>query len=193
MRWAVILIGVCAFGGLLVRPAFAQDSQAQSFTIRAYAQSVCTLSAPQNTQATNMALGAGSATQPVVNVTSLSDGTTAQLQSASILLTMNIVCNRAHSLHITTGNGGLRSQTAPNAAAFANRVDYATQVNWGTASATLQTSGVSSAATPEVVSPGAFSGNFALQVSIDESGAGHLPLTAGAYTDTLTITLSPHF
>ena len=66
-------------------------------------------------------------------------------------------------------------------------------VNWGAASATLQTSGVLSAATPEVHSPGAFSGNFALQVLIDESGAGHLPLTAGTYTDTLTVTLSPHF
>ena len=73
MRWAVLLIGVCTFGGLLARPALAQDSQAQSFTIRAYAQSVCILSAPQNTQATNMALGAGSANQPVVNIPSLSD------------------------------------------------------------------------------------------------------------------------
>lgn len=196
VRWTVLLVSVCALGGLLVRPAFARDSHARSFTIRACAQSFCTLSVPQNIQAANMALSGGSASRLVVNIPSLHNGKTAQLRPASILLTMNMVCNRSHSLHIATGNGGLRSQTGPNAQprlGFADRVDYATHANWGTASATLQTSGVSGEATPEVHSPGAFSGNFALQVSIDESGAGHLPLTAGTYTDTLTVTLSPHF
>ncbi len=196
MRKVIVLVGVCTFGGLLGRPAFAQESQAQSFTIRAYAQSVCTLSAPQNTQATNMTLGAAAANQAVINIPSLNDSRTAQLQPASILLMISMVCNRAHSLHITTGNGGLRSQTGSTAQArlgFADRVDYATHANWGAASATLQTSGVLGAATPEVHSPGAFSGNLALQVLIDESGAGYLPLSAGTYTDTLTVTLSPHF
>jgi hypothetical protein len=196
MRFAVLLIGIGTLSGLLVRSACAQDSQAQSFTIRANAHSVCTLSAPQNALAANMVLGAGSANQPVINIPSLHDGKTAQLQHASILLMMKMVCNRAHSLQVTTGNGGLRSQNGSDAQArpgFANRVDYATQVNWGAASAKLHTSGISGQATQEVFSPGAFSGNFALQVLIDESGAGHLPLTAGTYTDTLIVTLSPHF
>ena len=196
MRWVVLVIGVCSFAGLQARPASAQDSQAQSFTIRAHAHSVCALSAPQSAQAANMALGAGSVNQPVITIPSLHDGKTAQLQPASISLMLNMVCNRAHSLRITTGNGGLRSQTGSDVLVrpgFANRVDYATHVNWGAASAKLQTSGILGEGTAEVHSPGAFSGNFVLQVLIDESGAGHLPLTAGTYTDTLTVTLSPHF
>ena len=143
-----------------------------------------------------MTLGAASATNPVVTIPSLQDLTTAQLRPASITLMLNMVCNRAHSLRVTTGNGGLSFQAGsgvPGTPGFANRVDYATMVNWGTASAQLQTSGVLRAATPEVQSPGAFSGNLVLQVLIDESGAGHLPLTAGTYTDTLTVTLSPNF
>jgi hypothetical protein len=57
----------------------------------------------------------------------------------------------------------------------------------------LQTSGVSNQATPHLHSPGAYSGNVTLQVLIHESGAGHLPLAAGTFTDTLTVTVSPHF
>ena len=194
MRWLVPLIGACAFGGRLVQPAFGQDSQAQSFTIKAYAQSVCTLSPPQTTQATNMALGAGSGIQPIISIPSLHDGKTAQLQAASISLTLSMVCNRAHSLHIKTGNGGLSSQTSSGAGAgFANRVDYATHVNWGTVSGELQTSGVSNQASPDLHSSGAYSGNITLQVLINELGAGHLPLAAGTFTDTLTVTVSPHF
>ena len=194
MRWLVPLIGACAFGGRLVQPAFGEDSQAQSFTINAYAQSVCSLSLPKTTQASNMALGAGSGIQPVINIPSLHDGKSAQLQPASISLTLSMVCNRAHSLHIKTGSGGLRSQTSSGAGAgFANRVDYATHVNWGMVSGELQTSGVSNQATPHLHSPGAYSGNITLQVLIHESGAGHLPLAAGTFTDTLTVTVSPHF
>lgn len=194
MRLAVHLIGVCVFMGLSAQPGFAQNSQAQSFTIRAHAHSVCSLSSAQSTQAVNMAMGAGSANQTVINVPSLQGTQTAQLQPASISLMITMVCNRAHSLRITAGNGGLQFQTGPvSQPGFASHVNYAANAYWGAASAHLQTSGVLGEATPEIYVPGAFSGSFVLQLLIDESGAGHLPLLAGTYTDTLTVTLSPHF
>jgi hypothetical protein len=196
MRYAFFLIGMCALGGLLARPAIAHDSQAQSFTIRAHAQSVCTLSALQNTDAANMTLDSASAGQAVVAIPSLQHPTTAQVQPASISLMLNMVCNRAHSLRIMTGKGGLRPQTASDGSArhgFASRVDYGTHATWGAASANLQTSGVLGEETPEVHSPGAFSGNFMLRLLIDEASAGHLPLQAGTYTDNIIIRLSPHF
>ena len=141
-----------------------------------------------------MMVSGGSSIQIVVSVPSLVNERTAQLQPGSISLTTNMVCNRSHSLRIVSGNGGLRPQSGgdtPAAAGFANRIDYSVRANWGAATAQLQTSGVAGAATPEVQSPGAYAGDLVLQVSIDESGAGHLPLSAGNYTDALTITLSP--
>jgi spore coat protein U-like protein len=196
MRLDTFLIGIGVVAGLLARPALAQNGQTQSFTIKGHAHSVCSLSGVQSVQAANMALGARSANQPVINIPSLSNAPTAQLQPASISLMITMVCNRAHSLHIAAGNGGLQSQTGPDASAkpgFASHVNYAANAYWGAASAHLQTSGVLGEAAPEVYVPGAFSGSFVLQILIDESGAGHLPLLAGTYADTLTVTLSPHF
>jgi hypothetical protein len=195
MRFAAIIVGMCAFSGIPAAPAAAQDSQAQSYTIRANAHSVCNLSVPQNTGASNMTLGSGSAAGAVIAIPSLNDDITAQVQPASISLTMNIVCNRHHGLRVKTGNGGLTPTVSGGAArsGFANRVDYATDANWGATKASQHTSGVSGQTTSEIFSPGAFSGNLSLNILIDESGAGHLPLTAGIYTDTLVLTLSPHF
>lgn len=79
MRLGSFLIGMGVIAGLLVRPALAQNSQAQTFTIKAHAHSVCNLSGVQSVQAANMALGAGSANQTVVNIPSLSNAQTAQL------------------------------------------------------------------------------------------------------------------
>jgi hypothetical protein len=196
MRCTVVILCICALGVLQGRPVAAQDSQTQAFTIKGYAQSACTLTAPQNTQATNMTVGSSSAVQVLVSVPTLIDEKTGNLQPGSISLNMNMVCNRAHSIRIATGSGGLRPQSdasAPARPGFANRVDYAAQASWGAVSAKLQTVGGNGQATPEAQSPGAFVGNLALQVSIDESGSNHLPLMAGTYSDTLTVTLSPSF
>ena len=141
-----------------------------------------------------MTVSGGSSIQVVISVPSLVNERTAQLQPGSISLTANVVCNRPHSLRIVSGNGGLRPQSGsdiPAAAGFANRIDYTVRASWGAATAQLQTSGVAGAATPEVQSPGAYAGDLVLQISVDESGAGHLPLSAGNYTDALTVTLSP--
>ena len=139
-----VLAGLFLLMWSSAQPAAAQDSQGQSFTIKGYSQSVCTLSAPQNSQGSNMTLGGGSAVQVLVSVPSLIDPKTGQLQPGSISMIMAMVCNRAHSIRIASGGGGLRPQTAPDAPAvpgFANRVDYAAQANWGAVSAQLQTSG----------------------------------------------------
>lgn len=194
MRSSVFLVCLFPLAWPIFQPAVAADGQSQSLTVKGYAQSVCTLTPVQTSQATNMMVGGGSSIQIVVSVPSPINERTAQLQPGSISLTANMVCNRSHSLRIVSGNGGLRPQNGgdtPAAAGFANRIDYSVRASWGAATAQLQTSGVAGAATPEVQSPGAYAGDLLLQVSIDESGAGHLPLSAGNYTDALTITLSP--
>jgi hypothetical protein len=195
MRLLGLALGVLVSGGGLVSQAAAQESQSQSFTIRAHAHSVCNLSVLQNAGASNMALNPGSGAGGTVTIPVLSDTNTDQVQQASIALTVNMLCNRAHSIKVRTGQGGLSPAAVGSAAhmGFANRVDYATQANWGGAAALLQTSGATGQATPEIFSPGAFSGNLSLQILVDKSGAGNLPLEAGTYTDTLTLILSPHF
>jgi hypothetical protein len=184
-----------AFGGVLAGTAAAQESQSQSFTIRAHAHSVCKLSVLENAGASNMTLNPDSGAGGIVTIPALSDANTDQVQPASIALTVNIICNRAHSLKVTTGHGGLSPAVAGSEAhtGFANRVDYATHANWGGAAALLQTSGVSGQASPEIHSPGAYTGNLSLQILVDRSGAGNLPLEAGSYTDSLKLTLSAHY
>jgi hypothetical protein len=183
----------CALQLLAACRVAAQDSQARSFTLQGQAQASCGFSAPQSTQASNMTL-ASSANQNVINITSLVAPNTAQLQPGSISLTMKGLCNQSHSLSIATANGGLTIQsgsTSPASAGFANRVDYIAQVSWAATSASLSTSGVSGQTTPAAVTAGAYSGNLFLQIIINASGAGSLPLPAGTYTDILTVTLSP--
>ncbi len=194
VRRLILLAGLSLFVWPFAESSVAADSQSQALSVRGYAQSVCTLAAPQISQSTNITISGGTAIQIVLNVPALVDEKTAQLRPGSVSLTANLICNRSHSLRIVSGNGGLRPQTGgdtPAGTGFANRIDYTVNASWGGATAQLQTSGVGGAATPEVQSPGAYAGNLVLQVSINESGAGHLPLVAGNYTDALTITLSP--
>ncbi len=184
----------CAFEMLLAHAAAAQDSQAQSFTLRGRAEAACGFSAPQSTQASNMALAASSSSQNLISITSLLNPNTAQLQPGSISLTMKGLCNHSHSLTVTSANGGLTRQigsAAPLVNGFARRIDYTAKVSWAAASASLLTSGISGQKTPAAVTLGAFSGDLSLQIDIDASGAGNLPLPAGTYTDTLTVTLAP--
>jgi hypothetical protein len=196
MRSPAFLACLCPLVWPIAQPAVAADSETQGFTVKAYSQAVCTLALPEINQATNMTMDGGSAMRIVVSAPTLVNEKTAQLQPGSISLTTYMVCNRPHSLQIVSGKGGLRPQSGgdtPAMAGFANRIDYSVRASWGAAAAQLQTSGVAGAATPDVQSPGAYAGNLVLQVSIDESGAGHLPLSGGNYTDGLTITLSPRF
>lgn len=141
-----------------------------------------------------MTLASTAAGQNLISISALANPNTAQLQAGSILLSMKGLCNQAHALTITSSNGGLKSQSPSNAplgTGFASRVDYVAQATWASNSVTLQTAGIIGQSAPPAQVTGAFSGNLILQIAIDPSGAGYLPLIAGGYTDTLTLTLAP--
>ncbi len=73
-------------------------------------------------------------------INQLVDPATAQLQPASISLSLNGICNNAHSFVIQSTGGGLQT-SAGATPGFSNRVDYSASVLWGGASSSLQTSG----------------------------------------------------
>ncbi|MGC1585908.1 MAG: hypothetical protein WA791_09415 [Rhodomicrobium sp.] len=142
-----------------------------------------------------MALSASQASQNTVSVGTLIDPVTAKQQAASISLTLKGLCNRAHSIRIATGNGGLKPQNAiaamPNG--FSNRVDYTAQIFWASSSNALRTAGASGQSTPVAVINGAFSGDLGVLITIDPGSADYLPMIAGTYTDKLIVTVQPQF
>jgi hypothetical protein len=188
-RIFLICVLVC---GLSARAAEAGESQSQSITVGGHAAPVCSLSALQATQASNITLDGGAINRAALNVPSLHDAKTAQLRPASISLVFEMICNGAHSIHIATAKGGLHTASElPERGGFANHVHYRAHVHWGATSTTLRTSGVAGESTPKAESHGAFRGTVFLNLIIDGAGAGHLPLLSGTYNDALTVTLSP--
>jgi hypothetical protein len=105
-RIFLICVLVC---GLSARAAEAGESQSQIVTVGGHAAPVCSLSALQATQASNITLDGGAINRAALNVPSLHDAKTAQLRPASISLVFEMICNGAHSIHIATAKGGLHT------------------------------------------------------------------------------------
>lgn len=158
--------------------------------VKGSAPAICYFTPAQAGQATNITLGSVSASQFTLMINQLIDPATAQLQPASISLSLNGVCNNAHTFTIQSNGGGL--QTSGSAMpGFANHVDYSASILWGGASGTLQTSGLAWQSSSTGVVPGAFAGPLQLQIMVGAGGANGLPLLAGTYSDTIIITFKP--
>lgn len=192
------VVAALAFLVLLLgaKPGAALDSQSHSVAIRGEAQPVCSFSSPQALQAANMAIAPSALSQNTIGIGTLIDPATAKLAGASIWLSLKGLCNRAHSISISTGNGGLKPANAsPGAPApgFSSRVDYTAQVVWASSTSALRTAGTSGQATPAALTNGAYSGDLGLQIVIDPAVPGDLPMLAGTYTDKITVTFRPQF
>ena len=158
--------------------------------VKGAAPAVCYFTPPQSGAASNMTLGTASASQATLMINQLVDPATAQLQPASISLSLNGICNNAHTFAIQSNAGGL--QTASSATAgFSNHVDYSASVLWGGTSSSVQTSGAAGQASTMAMVPGAFAGTLQLQITVAAGGANGLPLLAGTYSDTIAITFKP--
>jgi hypothetical protein len=185
-----VLLVLCVVALFVVRSEVkAQDVQGPAYVVQGIAPAVCNFSPPIVSQASNMTLGAASSTENLIAISQLNDPATSQLVPASIMLTMKGICNHAHSFSVATLKGGLL--TGNSAAGFANRVDYATSVFWGSAVSVLETSGAGGQTTPDSATSGAVSGTMQVQITISQAGAGNLPLLAGVYSDRIKITFRP--
>lgn len=144
----------------------------------------CVITTPAQGAIANATFTAGP-NSAQVTITQLVDPTTAVPQAATIDMLFPVVCNTAHTLTISTAQGGLVLQAAapPPGAGFRNRLDYQVNANW----VGQQVSGTS-AAPLQISSPDAATGQLDVSIAIP---AGGEPLEAGAYSDSLIVNIQP--
>ncbi len=176
--------------GVAVMATSALAADGPAVAVKGAAPAICYFTTAQSGPASNMTLGSASGGQYALSINQLVDPATAQLQPASIALSLTGICNNAHSFVIQSTGGGLQTSVGATPG-FANRVDYSASVLWGGASGSLQTSGAAGQSSSLAVVPGAFAGTLQLQIVVAAGGANGLPLLAGAYADAITITFKP--
>lgn len=133
-----------------------------------------------------------------LRILSLVDSQTLATTAAFAELTLAAVCTVPHRLTISSQSNGLwRSQASGVAGApgFTTAVPYTLEVEWGGVRQRLDADALSRGQKQRVaVIDSATVGDMRLLLSI-EAGASNLfanaPLLAGAYADTLTVTLEP--
>jgi len=152
------------------------------------APSACVISAPTSVSGANATVAATGSQSAQITITQLVDQTTAQPMAAAINLSLPIICNTAHTLTVTTANGGLarvggnqRNSNATNG--FREFVPYQVAAAW----AGHSVNGTSQSSPPvSIVVPDGAAGELSLTISVQPGGA---PLVAGAYSDSLVIQL----
>ena len=185
-EWCFVTVSLAA--AVLATSAMAADAPAVG--VKGAAPAICYFTPPQSGAASNMTLGSASGSQATLTINQLVDPANAQLQPASIALSLNGICNNAHTFAIQSNVGGLQTSSSATPG-FANHVDYSASVLWGGLSSSLQTSGAAGQSSPLAAVPGAFAGTLQLQITVAAGGANGLPLLAGAYADTIVITFKP--
>lgn len=103
---------------------------------------------------------------------------------AQIVLSLPAACNQAHTLNVSSLNGGLMNANGSTAgsAAFRALLPYTVQVNWAGQTQTL-TSGAGAVAQP--ISDAA-TGPLSVTIQIPAGGS---PMVAGSYSDQLVLEL----
>lgn len=183
-------------GAMTVLFAGAAAAEDNAFAVTGSAPQVCAIG--------DVRLGDG----PAVNVTSatpgslqinqLVDPSTLSTNAATARMAFPTVCTVPHRVRVQSLNNGMwRSQGAGlNAAGgFASAVPYTVAVEWGDIHGRFEANAAARGAREQSIlrdEPAA--GDLILTVSIAE-GASNLrtdaPLMAGAYADTLVVTLEP--
>ena len=151
------------------------------------APSVCVISGPTAVSGSNATFAPAGAQQGQISITELADPQTAVPRAASINLALPVICNAAHSVVISTTNGGLAraGAAAGNAEVngFRQFVPYQLSVSWAgqSANATSQ-----AGPTITIKSNDGAAGQLSLVVKVPGGGA---PLVAGAYGDQVVVQL----
>ena len=152
------------------------------------APSACVISAPTNVAGNNATFVLSSAQSGQITITQLVDQTTAQPTAATINLSLPIICNSAHTLTVTTSNGGLArvggaGRNAVETNGFREFLPYSVQAVW----AGQSVNGDSTKTPPvNIVVPDGAAGQLSLTVAVPSGGD---PLVAGTYSDSLVIQL----
>ena len=151
------------------------------------APSACLISGPTAASGSNATFAASGAQQGQITITELADPKTAVARAASINLALPVICNAAHSVVISTTNGGLARAGAaagsPEVNGFRQFVPYQLSASWAG-----QSANATSHAGPTITiqSNDGAAGQLSLVVQVPGGGA---PLIAGAYGDQVVVQL----
>lgn len=179
------ILSLAAAVAMIGSPAPAQvgpETGSVQATFRGAAPAGCRLSVPtaptlQNAQVGTMSPGSADiAIQQMV-------GDDAVPVGATVVLVLPAICNQAHTLTLTSANGGMLGDSVqPAGSPFRSLLTYAVTVDWAGGQQVLQTSDQDL-----VLDRGdAAAGVVTVTIQIPEGGA---PLAAGAYTDELVLEL----
>ena len=200
-----IIGGLAAAASLIAGPVFAQANDSNVLSMAGTSPDICLVRGPA---VSSVPLNAGLTGQTdavgTITVANLVNPADANLQAASITLTIPAMCNGLHSVTLTSATGGLQNSllgtnpVRPGSGDFVRKVGYTVGYTWanetaaageGFAFVTDVGTGGSPAAGTLVNSavnavPGANDGSLVMNISI---AALATPVVQGSYTDTLTI------
>jgi len=100
-----------------------------------------------------------------------------------------VVCNSSTRVQLSTATDGMRNPTtAPGG--YTSNINYSAQATLGSVTATITTAGTNAPSVGPIVDNTGPTASF-MVVSV-AAISNTAPLTPGNYTDTLTVTLTPH-
>ena len=149
------------------------------------APNACVISSAGSAAGANAVFRSLNAGAAEVRITEMIDPQTSTARASSINILLPIICNGAHRLVLTSGNGGLLrdgGSTAASPGGFREFVPYQVSAVWSG-----QTAAQSSDSGPVVINVRDGAAGDA-SVTIDVPGGG-APLIAGGYTDAVVIEL----
>ncbi len=179
---------------IFAQSALALDWQAQSIDIQGKAKPVCNFAPAQAAEVLNMTLVSPSSGQIDVGIDNLTDPQSAQLLPGSISITLKGACNHAHSISLSTTHGGLHSLYGAvdrKDGGFLDHVHYVARLTWALTTTEMHTADSFGQAPRPTAFGGAFSGFLQLQVFLDQPAANNTSIIAGAYSDSLFLTIKP--
>ena len=151
------------------------------------APSACLISSPTSAAGSNSTFQSTGTQQGQVTITQMADPLTAVPVASTINLALPIICNAAHSVIVSTTNGGLvrvgGTGTQQTVNGFREFLPYQVSAVWAgqTVNATSQ-----AGTTVTIISADGAAGDLSLVIQVPGGGD---PLVAGTYNDQVVIQL----
>jgi hypothetical protein len=167
-----------------VAAAQTQQSAQQRVDLVGTAPSVCKMEAPHSDGGGSVKFTVSSNDAVELTFQTLANPATAVAQAAQVSVSFPVICTGAHSLTVSSTNGGLTNPALP-AAGFATRVDYALTARWAADQMQFQT--VGSPTSLNLTESDGVAGDLTVAIAIAK---GALPLVSGPYTDQVVVQFS---
>lgn len=177
---AALIVGALAASAGAAVAQTSEATAAVQATFRGAAPAGCRMSAPSSPTSENAQVGALSPGSADIAINQMVDQNATPL-GATIVLVLPAICNQAHTLNLSSLNGGLLGD-GPAGGPFRSLVPYSVTVSWAGSEQLLLTPDQNLS----VAFGDAATGTVTVTIEIPQGGA---PLAAGAYTDEIVLEL----